>query len=207
MKLEDLYETPQSIGDIGEDHPLNNRAQNAKLAYKYLADKRKKLIKQLADGVNLWELPIEYVGIDQRTNPPRVIYYVRYEVQNLGYIGRKAASQVLVWRSRAGQITSGLASNIFFNYILPKTGTIVTDYLQTKEGAGFWEDRINDALSSNKFVYYVNFLPPRVIKQITNIDELRAMRNTVWGDHQKYRQRRLIITSHQLKVEGEKPGD
>lgn len=202
MKLEDLYETPQKIGDI-DDHLLNNRASNANLAYKYLADKRKVLIKELADKVGLYELPQNYIVIDERTNPPKIIYYVKYEVQNLGYLGRKAASQVLVWRSVGFKETRGLPSRIFFDYILPKTGTIVTDYLQTNEGERFWGDRVGDALSEGNFVYYVNFLPPRVIQQIKHIDELRSIRDIVWGEHQKYRQRRIIITNQQLKVQGE----
>lgn len=185
MKLEDLYEFPQKTGPIGSDHPLNKRASNANLAYKHLADRRKVLLKELADKVNLYQLPQEYVVIDERARPPRVIYYVKYEVQNLGYIGRKAAVQVLVWRSRGFKETRGLPSRIFFDHILPKTGTIVTDYLQTDEGEGFWLDRVGDALSESKFVYYVNFLPQRVIKQITSVDELREIRDVVWSDHQK----------------------
>lgn len=92
-----------------------------------------------------------------------------------------------------------------FSLILfyPKTHTIVTDYLQTDERERFWGDRVGDALSEGKFVYYVNFLPQRVIQQVNSVRELRAIHDIVWGDHQKYRQRRLIITNHKLEVQGE----
>lgn len=98
---------------------MNNDASNAKLAYKYLTDKRKELIKKLAAGVNLYQFPVEYTVIDERTSPPRIIYYVKYEIENLGYIGRKAASQILVWRAIGYKETRGLPSHIFFNFILP----------------------------------------------------------------------------------------
>ena len=51
---------------------------------------------------------------------------------------------------------------IFFDYFLPKTGTIVTDYPQTGDGRRFWRDRIGEALQLGKYVYYVSFQPDNI---------------------------------------------
>jgi hypothetical protein len=203
MKIaEILTETPQSIIDIGDDHVLNNKLGNIKLAREIQANKKKVLVKALAPNINFYELPEKYVVLDESNiNVPRVIYFVWYKIQNLGYIARKAACQILVWKSIGyPDLLTGLPSYIFFNILLPKTGTIVTDYQQTNAGRRFWGDRISTALSIGKYVYYVNFQPDRVLQQITNIQQLEDLSPSIYGSHQKYKQRRLIITDHPIST-------
>jgi len=200
--LSELVETPQAISPI-DDHALEDSKTNAIVARKLLSDRRKKILRELAPGITLYSLPQKYFVVDARTLPPKIIYYVKYEIQNLGFISRKAASQVLVWKASGYPATSGLPADIFFERILPKTGTIVTDYQQTPNGKRFWGDRIGTALDSGKFVYYVNFQPLRVIKRISSIDDLRSLDKEIYGGHQKYRQRRVIITDRELPEIGE----
>jgi hypothetical protein len=198
-----INESPQTIIDIGDEHPLNDKLGNIKLARKLQSNNKKVLIKELAPGINFYQLPENYFVLDETNyNVPRVIYFVWYKLQNLGYIAKQAACQILVWRTSGYPITlRGFAQHIFFDYILPKTGTIVTDYQQTSKGRGFWGDRIGEALNIGKYVYYVNFQPDRIIKQIINIRELEDLSDIAYGDHQKYRQRRLIITNQPINNE------
>ena len=189
-----LLEVPQTIIDIGDEHVLNDKLGNIKLARKIQANSKKKVVKELEAAVTLYELPEKYVVLDE-TNPavPRVIYFVWYKIQNLNFINRKAASQILVWRAGGYPILTGLAEYVFNELILPITGTIVTDYQQTNNGKRFWQDRIGKALKAKKYVYYVNFQPERVIKQINHISDLEDLDKQAYGVHQKFRQRRLII--------------
>lgn len=82
--------------------------------------------------------------------------------------------------------TISLPSKIFFKFILPKTGTLVTDYQQTQDGQRFWTNKIGKALQKSLFV---NFQSDRVIKQVTSIRELDSLRTDIHRNHQKYRQK------------------
>lgn len=205
MKIEDLFEAPQEIFDLPEDHLLNVQKTNAIETSKLLADNRLKLIKQLSDNINLYEVGPKYVVIDERTLPKRCIYYVKYSLKNINYVvNRQAVSQILVWKKvGASSVLSGLPSKIFFDYLLPKTGLIITDYQQTSNGRRFWGDRIAGALERGLYVYYVNLQPERVLGQITNVDQLDNLSSFLYGKHQKYRQRRIFITNTPLEVEQE----
>lgn len=200
MKLTDIFESPQTIHDLSDDHLLNNKLSNIRLAREVQQNKKKELLKNLAPDINLYELPEKYIVLDETNiNVPRVIYFVWYKIQNLGYIAKKSACQILVWSNPTYSILDGFAQYVFFDIILPKTGTIVTDYQHTGYGRRFWARQIAKALSIGKYVYYVNFQPDRVIQQITNIHQLEDLSPSIYGDHQKYKQRRLIITDHEIQ--------
>lgn len=202
--IKPINESPQTIIDIGDDHPLNDKFGNIKLARELQGNSKKVLFKELSPNINFYILPKKYFVLDETNyNVPRVIYFVWYKLQNLGYVAKKAACQILVWKSFKYTILEGFAKHIFFDYILPKTGTIVTDYQQTSKGRGFWESRIGNALQLGKYVYYVNFQPDRIIKQITDARELEDLTDIAYGNHQKYKQRRLIITNQPISIPNE----
>lgn len=198
--IEYLTEDPQSISNIDDDHILNNTAKNIQYARELLSHKRLQLLEELSPGVNLYELPERYIVADV-TNPtvPKLIYFVQYTIKNLGFIGKRSICQILVWKDQAGyDELTGLPKRIFFDYLLPKADCIVTDYQQTSYGRTFWSNRIGNALKSGKYVYYVNFQPDRVIQQIHSIEELRKLTPTIYGNHQKYKQRRIVVTNSSI---------
>lgn len=191
---------PQKIDITSIDNPLDTQENNIRRANKYLVNKHKKLEKN-ADGINLYEFPYEYVAIDEQVSPPKIIFYLNYHFENLAYLRiRPAASIRFMWKSKEHKETSGLPLQVYLSGVLAKTGTIISAQQHTEDAKKFMLYAVRRVLSEGKFVYYINFLFPNDIQQITALTQLTSMQDTVWGIDEEYRQRRIIITNHQLRL-------
>lgn len=63
------------------------------------------------------------------------------EVEGLG----PASVQVALWRGPGAE--RGLPGKVFWEVIVPRTGTAVSDISQTQDGRTFWRDRILESLA------------------------------------------------------------
>jgi hypothetical protein len=191
-EIQDIFEAPEIVGatQFGLDVPK----VNIQFARDLLSDKRTKVL-DIINGNKLVQKGHEIILIDDSNpNVPKILYFVKFIVKKINYIKRNSA-QVAVWRT-SGSSAIGIASKIFFNYILPITGCIVTDIYQTLDGQKFWEDRISDALDAGLYVYFIDVMPPnRKIVPILNFDDLHQLKDQIWGAGQKFHERRVIITN------------
>lgn len=195
-----LLESPQSISP--STFGLQNEATNIGQANKFLSDRRCKKVGDI-QGHSLYKCGnryaiIEYDGGDQ--SRPMIRYYVQYETNWLSLLQHNAIQQVLVWREGGFY---GIASNIFFNYLLKETGCMVTDAFQTEDGQKFWIDRVKDAFSTGLNVYYIDIMAPnRVIKQLHNMNDMWAIKRVAWGESERHQEKRIIITNFNVPEQG-----
>jgi hypothetical protein len=196
MKLSDfILENPQFA--TWNTSTFDSPASNLAAAKKYIGNPNKKALEQLSPDCVLYELPAEgqYVAIKGVDLPaPKLIYFVEYKIQQISYVGKSCACQIGVWRAAGNPEVAGLPKKIFFDYLLPKTGCMVTDYKQTDRGARFWMDRIGDAFSYGYHVYGINTVEPQFKKEVTNIDELDAILDELYGHDDKFQERKIIIS-------------
>jgi hypothetical protein len=185
-----LLESPQSIN--ASEFGFNQSKVNQGQAEKLLADKRCKPVGQI-NGNTLYKIGNKYALID--TNNKQIDYYVQYENKWVTLLKTNAIQQVMVW-ARKGQQGRGIAQDIFFNYLLPETGCMITDSFQTPDGERFWGNMVANALQTNLNVYYIDIMPFNLtIKKINNMDEFESLRSEIWGDQQRKQEKRVIITN------------
>lgn len=89
--------------------------------------------------------------------------------------------QVAVWRDPLDHRTEGVTAKVFFDYLLPKTGYIITDALQTGDGERSWEIQIARAFQRNLFVYFISFIPDRKIRRLKSKFDFYDIKKSAWG--------------------------
>ncbi len=187
--VQDLFEMPEMTSD--EDFGLSSPKMNRELTVNFLKDKHTVKVGEIR-GHNLYKQNNRFALIDETLkNDPRTVYYMKYEVNHINMLNSDAAQQIAVWRER-GTIAIGVASDMFFNFLLPMTGCIVTDLFQTSYGKRFWGDRISDAFQRGLKVLYIN-TTNKSITQIGNMEELDALEDEIWGNGDQYQHRRVVI--------------
>lgn len=196
-EMQDLFEMPEIIPDteFGLDIPKINVSQ----ARKYISYKLP--IIDVINGNKLYKNGNELILIDETNEDvPTILYFVKYVVKKIHYIQSQSAQQIVVWRTPSRK-ADGVSKDVFFKYILPITGCIVTDVYQTNAGKRFWEARLHDAWESGLNVYFIDIMPPnRKIIPIRNYNELYALKDQIWGDGNKYHERRVIITNFNVNA-------
>ena len=63
--------------------------------------------------------------------PRTIIYYVQWKEIFHKMVGHRAISQVAVWRDQLDARSTGTASRIFWEHLLPIHQVMMTDALQT----------------------------------------------------------------------------
>lgn len=196
MKVEDLFESPVLVEPTTFN--LYNKRFNKKLAHKLLQSSKRRVIYSINDDIHLYEYPQAYALIDISTK--EILYYMKYKFLRKSFLPKPAAQQVLVWRNMKSAKTGRIASKIFFDFLLPKTGIVVTDAEQTENGQEFWFNRIGEAFEKRLFVYYVDIMQPIKIIRINGYKDLDNYvdKYQIWGDHKKNLSRRIIISDTEL---------
>lgn len=196
-----LFEMPKSIVPVELD--LDFEKSNKKLAVELLQDKSRELVKNFSEDVNLYEIRNQFVLIDEKERS--IIYYMKWKEIFHKFINHQAASQVLVWRDK-NKPYENIAKDIFFEYLLPKYKVVITDALQSPDGRTFWIRRIGNAFSLGLNVYYLSLLQTSAdktrelikIDSVADFERLNKEKN-FWGETEKFKTRKLIISSIELK--------
>jgi hypothetical protein len=195
-----ILEMPQLIDDLYDmdwnDHSLNRNIYNNFLRSKY---RNKEKILQLSDFASIYKQGSEYFCLDSSVK--RVTYFMKYQVSNNGILGQ-FVWQSLVWTDPEFHpiYLQNIPANIFFNHLLPKFHTIVTDSHQTWNGRRFWELRIADALHKNLNVYFFNFQNRELIpvKSYAELHEFQR-KYDIWGAAPSSTMKRMVISDKELK--------
>ena len=207
MKLQDIVQQPHEVFEspqytFPQEFGLDEPKQNITQTLSFLKDKNKTPIAKYSDGeFTMYEFPRMYLLVNHTDDyAPQTEYAMKFKLEFNKFLNRQTVQQIVVWRKLLSNFTNGLAKTIFLNELLPKYKTIITDAYQTQDGKRFWGNRIVEALGNGLFVYYINSLQPRTIKQTHSISELDNLVNNdkVWGDSQKFQAQRLVITSEKI---------
>lgn len=198
MKIEDiLIETPLNIENI-DWHYLNDDVKNREMYRIFAIKKFKKVVEQVNSVATIYRDGSQYFCLD--TELKRITYYMKFEVGNNGKIG-DYVWQSLVWRDFTIRYLSTIPQKMFFKYLLPKFGCILTDSEQSWDGRRFWALRISDAFTMNLNVYFYNFDGHKLVK-MNNINDFRQVQAQydVWGGNDKHRMKRMVITNKILPI-------
>lgn len=200
MRLNELLlEMPRDIEDL-TTHELNIEEENRLFYRRLLGKKYQYKIKlfELNDHASMYQLKSEFFVLD--SNLKKVTYYMRYKVDNNGTLGQ-FVWQSLVWTDDLIQedYLSGLPKRIFFEHLLPKFHTILTDSEQTFHGRRFWRQRIADAFNLRLNVYFFDF-QGRVLKQLNSLSDLEKFQKEydIWGPMKRHELKRMVITDKNL---------
>lgn len=204
MKITQLFESPQLT--YPQEFGLDDDSYNLKLTRDILQNSKKQTLKKFGnDAFILYELGDRFILIDHGLAIPRIVYMMQYKVTFHKFIGRKCAQQILIWRDLTIPDTKGIAEYIFFEHLLYKYKTVITDAVQTEDGKSFWDKRIGEAIQRKNCVYYVSLIPNREITRITSAAMFRKLRDDkqIWGDESKHMARRIIITESEIFADDE----
>jgi len=196
MLEELLLEVPQRIEPV--DFNFNDNKVNNRIANDLLLKSNKKLIGKFK-GKSLFEFPDQFALIDEDNK--EILYYLRYKKASRQKIFDKVwcIQQIKVWRRHSAPETRDLASYIFFDHLLSKTGCIITDTKQTLNGESFWHNRVGEALSNpSYFVYFVSFSNPVEKIELKNRNDFDNLVNKAWGDSNSFINKRIVITNKKL---------
>jgi hypothetical protein len=182
--VQDLFEMPEIIGN--EDFGLDSKKINADIATYILNDASTVKVGDIK-GHTLYKCDNKYAIIEN----DMVVYYVKYEISHIKLLKSDAIQQVALWRDIDSEYND-VASVIFFDYLLPMTGCMVTDLYQTEYGQRFWESRVNDAFKKSLNVLYVDTTSGNIVK-MKDIAHLRELKDEIWGDGEQYQHRRVVI--------------
>lgn len=187
---------PQLIGD--QEFGLDNPTKLSNITYKFLHNNEKKLMRSINKDIKLYKLRNQFILIDEKQ--PTLLYIARYKTDYSNLIGTKYALQFMIWKgSYSPSQTKNISKNIFFNYILPLEGSILTDSQHTDLGKRFWLNRIGDAFSLKLNVYYVDF-NRHILRKINNDNELNSLiaKDQIWGHDIEFGGQRMLITKKVL---------
>lgn len=183
----ELFEMPEMIGD--EDFGLGSAKINGEMANSFLHDGETTKLG-VVNGFSLYKQGNRFALITD-TEEPHIMYYMKYEINHINTLNCDAAQQIAVWKEHGGE-TNDIASKMFFDYLLPMVGCIVTDLYQTTYGMRFWLDRIADAFKLNLNVLYID-TNINNITQIKDMPHLKSLQNEIWGGGEQYQSRRVVI--------------
>jgi len=92
-------------------------------------------------------------------------------------------SQIALWRRTGSPFVQKLTTRIFFTYLLPKYGCILSDAQQTQDGNTFWINRMAEATRMGLRVGLANMTEQKISyfdpTRSTYLEWLKA--NPDWG--------------------------
>jgi hypothetical protein len=198
MKLiEILVESPNIIGAY-TPITLTNSIQNNQLYNKLLNNAHRKLYKILNDDTKIYTLGQKIFCLNHKRK--KITYYMEFKKSYSNIIGNHV-QQVFLWSLDNNDYELNLPTTIFWEYLLPKYGSILTDSKQSWDGRRFWKRQINRALhTSGVYVYYVDFGTREVYEINDEMDwEIFEDRGiSVWDIGPKYEMRRILISNKRL---------
>jgi hypothetical protein len=181
--------TDFGLGDDENNHKLTQ------IALDRLANGGGNVIKETGEYV-LFEVPYGTDGKIYLINKTkeRIHYYVQFETVRWKVTG-EAVTQVAVWRSAfVGAYFQNLTKTMFFDYLLPRKGTIISDEQQTGDGHRFWMTVMSMAAQRGLNVAFVDFRGNKVeqFEPGTDLESWITSKNA-WGSGDKFRDRRFMI--------------
>jgi hypothetical protein len=197
FELLGIQESPMRIPSLVIPK-LENYKENKKL-FKTLAQRTDKQFISHFNNVELWKIckgrETEIFGVIPSES--YVGYYVRWELQESHFADTNWCTQVLVWAGVSPQ-TKGLPDKIFFEYIIPETGTVVSDGEQTVRGEHFWQRMIATAFSTGNYKVYLIDFNRKKTKRISTYEDYRLLyesEHSPWGNKRGFHEGLRIAIS------------
>ena len=198
MLLSDIIlETPALIQDVDDTYLQDihqNQARLHQLA-RYPMDHVYSITENLV-VMHVHEPTGEevYMAVDHKSM--KIVYYMMYEVHQDPLIGRYV-NQAMVWLDKTYSPAKGLPKRVFFDQLVKKYDTVLTDSIQTWNGRAFWMRRLQEAFQKGFNVYFVDLERNKVekLEDFADISKFNEKYH-IWEPHGFHK--RLAITKRKL---------
>ena len=110
-----------------------------------------------------------------------------YAYSSAPIFGKPHSVEALAYRF--SEYTRGQIRDVFFDYLLPNSGFVVTDSQYTDDGHRWFQAEYVHAFNNGYKVYAID-LGVDMHARLINVDEFWALQDKYWGqddEHQKYR--------------------
>lgn len=193
--VEKLYETPAMISGT-VDFGLSDETKNRTRGHALMARPDATVLDE-TDAYTLFRAGGDDAGYLVLFNKPqdRIDYFVQYETMQRRLTGL-SVTQVAIWRAVAIPYYPNITSAMFFDYLLPHFGAIMSDERQTIDGRRFWLRMMANAAAKDMQVGFVDFRGSQIelFDSSTNSDVVKwASTRGAWGKGAQYEDRRFLI--------------
>jgi hypothetical protein len=188
---------PQTIG-LYKPEELEDFEQNHELYRQLSFNPNKQLLNSITTSCNVYVSNKTIFCLD--TELEMVTYEMQFKTNSNPVIG-DFVWQTSVWRGAANIVH--LPTEIFFDYLIVKYQTIITDSKQSWDGKRFWLDRINDAFDRNLNVYYFDFSQnklQRIDSKKEWIPFYKEHQSEIWGKSDLAQMKRMVISNKELLI-------
>lgn len=191
---EPLFEMPV-LHTKPEDFGLNDPAVNHS-EYQRLADSDYHAIEETSTFVFAYAVGhnLEFFVLNLRDRA--LVYYVEATPLVVPKLGN-CATQVVLWR-RAGAGMQSITTRVFYEELLGKFDSVISDKCQTNDGRRFWIDRMAESAHKG---FTVGFLNEENVVSVYDpampIQQWLTAHNG-WGEDQSFAAYRYFITKKKL---------
>jgi len=118
-----------------------------------------------------------------------VEYFANYKSKSYqSLLKGRMIRQVLVQRNHFSIDSANIPKKVFFDYLLPTFGTIVTDEEQTADGKKFWLHATSEALDNpDKYTVYVLNKTKGQTIEIVDHEHFKSLTDSIWGDTENFK--------------------
>jgi len=128
-----------------------------------------------------------------------IIYFVRYRKVKAN--GNSFGRQVLVARKRSNVLSTGVALHVFYKYLLPRFGALISDTQQTQHGKAFWDYAIAEAFKKPLLVYFLDrrSTPNRALPLVSPKDVDKHSKE-IWGTDDGHLRTHVVISKTPIRI-------
>lgn len=198
-----VFESPQMVEPT--DFDLNDTDSNTERAEQYLSDDKKEVIEDTDEYIFIKNGSKNSGSFSMISKDDGLIkFYLRYKEKDWGLIG-KSVTQIALWRFPTFLRNVGLTSKIFFDILLKRWDTIISDDRHTWNGRRFWEGVMGEASEKGYDVGYYN--SKDIINTLNFYDgnpnhlSFWMHDNYKWGKEDEYKEWVYLITKRRSDFE------
>jgi hypothetical protein len=185
----ELFESPKEIADMR--FAVEDETRGKEWLAKLLAEPDHQIVGEFG-GV-----PIHRASNYFFTEKDgRLSYFVRFEEKRFPLTKDRYVTQIAVEADRVTAPT-GVASYVFFEYLLPMHGAVMTDNAQTRLGKIFWQRQVKLAIERGDAVFFID-TTNRVARKIFDRQSYDNAARDAYGTLDRHRNLRLLITTKPL---------
>lgn len=187
---------PQTIGSYMPEE-LEDYEQNHELYRQLKNNPNKQLLKSISDSCHIYSSNKTIFCLDDE------LEMVTYEMQfktNTNLVIGDFVWQASIWRGSSN--IANIPTELFFEHLVVKYQTVITDSKQSWDGKRFWLDRIQDAFNRNLGVYFFDFMYNKLTKIDSYKDWIKFYKENqteIWGKSDLYQMKRMVISTKLLE--------
>lgn len=186
-----LFETP-ALMSTDYDFGMGSPDRRRKIA-RWASEESRTRVLEETDEFRLLKVEADRGGhfllVDKAEGEAKLM--VRYDITAHPGLGR-AATQIELWRDVSYAPANGQTRRIFFEFLLPLTGIVLSDSIQTRDGMRFWVNMMATA-HVNRLEVGLYDENTRNIFPFDGTTPLDDWARREWGEGGEFEERRFFV--------------